>query len=184
MAEKTTKAESSKKSNKNLIIGIVVAIVVIAIIAVAAVFINKNSLNDAFFVSDGSKYVLNYTAEELGMDDEEFAPEKAHYVYYYTDDTITDVKAYYEFSSEEIAKKAYQYFEENEKDEYKEIAIKGKFVIITANESDYESMTASDIKQQIEFMQALDDVEEAGEGEEEEVEEEEDDEEEDEEETE
>ncbi len=175
MTEKTEEKKVAKKDKKGLIIGSCVTVLIIAIIVVVAILINKNSLNDSFFVSDGSKYVLNYTAEELGIEDEEYAPAKAHYVYFYSGDSFTDVKAYYEFENEETAKGAFDYLNENEKEEYKDISLKGKFVILTANESDYANMKPSDIEQQIKIMEKLDELDDdsADEEEEEDAEEEE-----------
>ena len=156
MAEK-----KSTKNNKNMIIGCCVAAVAVIAIIIAVIVINANKgLSDAYFVSDGSKYVLTMDADEMDLDgEEEFAPVKTHIVYTYSGDEITGMKAYYEFADEATAKKAFDYYNDaDSSEEFKEVALDGKYVILTANESDYENLTASDVKQQIEFMEMLKNV--------------------------
>ena len=67
-------AEKAKKNNKNLIIGICTGVLIIAIIIVAVIFATKSSLNDSYFVSDGSKYVLTVDRDMLETEDKENSP--------------------------------------------------------------------------------------------------------------
>ena len=154
MAEK----KQSKKNNKGAIIGgcIAAAIIIIVIIVVCVIMVNKNSYNDAYFVSDGSKYVITYNQEELDLDESsDFTPVKSHLVYYYSGDKITDMKAFYEFADENTAKSAYDLYKEAGNGNFKEISLSGKYVIITANDSEYADYTASDVKNQIEFNEKI-----------------------------
>lgn len=159
MAEKAKKTTNSSK-NKNIIICACVAVVAIVVIIVAIVLATRGGviggLNDAYFVSDGTKYVLNLDTSNMGTDEEdETAPVGAHLVYYYSGDTITDMKGYYEFKTEEAAKAAYEFYSGNNEGEYKSVELDGKYVILTANETDYEGLTATDVKQQIETIEQL-----------------------------
>ena len=150
--------KAEKKTNKNLIIGICIALVVIAIIAVIIVLVMRNnspSTNNSYFVSDDTKYVLNLDSDSFSTEDGEFQPQKAHLIYYYSGDTITGMKSYYEYANEADAKSAYEYYKANMASEYKNIELDGKFLILTANEADYEGMTAYDIQQQIEFLESI-----------------------------
>ncbi len=150
-------ANKAKKNNKNLIIGICVAAIVVIAIVVAVVLITRgaagpNQLGDSYFVSDGSKYVLTLETEE----DEEYAPIKSHMIYFYSGDEITGMKIYYEYADESAAKAALDYYKDNfSESDYKDISVEGKYLVFTSNESDYEGLTASDVKQQIEFMEML-----------------------------
>ncbi len=152
---------AKKAKNNNLIIGICAAAVLIIVIIVAIVLATRGGngfggLNDSYFVSDGTKYVLTLDAEEIATESEEYSPIKTHMVYFYSGDEITDMKIYYEFANEETAKSALNYYKESlGSGEYKDISTNGKYVVITANESDYEGITASDVQQQIEFMEML-----------------------------
>ena len=143
MVEKRT-----KKDNKSVIVGgICIAMVIIAIIIVAAVVaINTNKLGDSYFVSDNNKYVLTMEYDGSEEEDNAYAPLKSHLVYAYSGDEITGVKAYYEFADEATAKKAYDFYSENNDGAYKSVALEGKYVILEANESVYEDMSASDVK--------------------------------------
>ena len=67
-------AEKAKKNNKNLIIGICAGVLVIAVVIVAVIFATKSSLNDAYFVSDDSKYVLTVDRDILETEDKENSP--------------------------------------------------------------------------------------------------------------
>ena len=167
-AAKTTK----KDDNKIIAICIVGVLAVIAIIAIIGFAIAGNSkYNDKFFTSDDTKYVLNLEKSDLAAGDEQtdqYVPVKAHLVYDYSGDNITGLKIYYEYPDAAAAKKAKDYIVENdpglttegenaEKKEssYKEVITDGKFVIITAREAEYEGIKAADVKQQIDFYEAM-----------------------------
>ena len=145
---------SKKKNNKGLIIGGICALVVVIIIIIVAV-INANRLGDAYFQSDGSKYVLTmeYTPSE---GDDNVTPLKSHNVYTYECDKITGVKVYYQYSDDAAAKKAYDYFSaETDSKDYKTIAIDGKYVVFEANESEYKDLTTKDVESQIKFIESI-----------------------------
>ncbi len=152
-------AEKAKKPiNKKLIIGICAVVVVVAIIAVAVILITRNSsIDDSYFVSDNTKYVLTLDSSDVSMDDSNYNPIKTHLVYTYSGDDITGLKAYYEYADSAAAKDAAEYLKQNyEDDETKaKVSVDGKYVVFTATEAEYEGLTASDIKQQIEFMELL-----------------------------
>lgn len=153
-------ANKAKKDNKNLIIGICAAVVVVVVIVIAVVLATRGTkLNDDYFVSDDTKYVLTVETGDLYTDDDdsdEVVPVKTHLVYTYSGDEITGLKAYYEFADDAAAKTAYdQYVEADLSNEYASIELDGKYVILTANASEYEDLTADDVKQRIEFMEML-----------------------------
>ena len=152
MAEK---AKQSKKDNKNLIIGCCAAIAVVIAIIITVVLINNNSLNDNYFVSDNTKYVLTIETDE--SDNDEYAPLKTHLVYTYDGDKVTGMKTYYVYGNNDSAKKAFDALKEaiNNEEEAKSMELNDKYIIITASEESYKDLTASDVKQQIEFMESL-----------------------------
>lgn len=155
MANKAKK----KKNNKNIIIGCsIAAIVVIVAIVIGIVLATRGSgLNDDYFVSDGTKYVITVDSSEMTLDDEEqeYAPIKTHLVYTYSGDEITGLKSYYEYADATAAQKALERLKEVAGDEMEDITVDGKYVIATAKADQYENITASDVKQQIEFMEML-----------------------------
>lgn len=154
MAEKATK---SKKDNKNLIVGCLAALAVVIVIIITVVLVTNNSgLNDNYFVSDDTKYVITYEADESDEEDE-YSPIKTHVVYTYKDDTITGMKTYYAYANEATAKTAYDTLKGiiDDDDEISSIELNGKYIVITASEDSYKDLTASDVKEQIEFMESL-----------------------------
>lgn len=146
-------AKEAKKDNKNIIIGICAAIVVM-VIAVVAVIIGTNSkpaLNDAYFVSDNTKYVLTINSDNS---EDETTPVKSHIVYFYSGDTVTGAKTYYEFKNVETAKAGYEAIK-NSLSDASAASVDGKYVIIVADESEYKDVTASEVKEQIDFMESI-----------------------------
>ena len=103
-------AKTKKKSNNGLIAGICGAVVlVVVIVIVAVVMINKNRIDDSYFVSDGTKYVLtiDQNSQTTSGDSDENAPVKTHLVYTYEGEKITSMKSYDEYVNETAAKAAY-----------------------------------------------------------------------------
>lgn len=155
------KASKAKKDNKNLIIGGICAAVVAVVIIIVAVVLatNGNKINDDYFVSDGTKYVLTLDSSEYDADEEEavYMPIKTHLVYTYSGDEITGLKTYAEYADEAAAKAAYQAMKDAGED-MTGVEIVGKYLVQTAAEEEYEGMTASEVKDYIEFMQNLDNM--------------------------
>lgn len=151
-------ANQAKKSkdNKNLIIGICAAAAVVVVIILAVVLVNRNpALSDAYFVSDGTKYVLTIESDTEELENDEYTPLKTHLVYTYSGDTVTGMKTYYEYGDASSAKKAFDALKEELGDEATAMEINGKYIIITADEESYKDTTASDVKKQIDLMESL-----------------------------
>lgn len=150
-------AKQAKKPNSKLVIGILAVVAVIIIVAtIIIVVIKNNTLNDSYFVSDGTKYVLTLDSADVSMDNPEYNPIKTHLVYTYSGDEITGLKAYYEYKDNSTAKAAAEYLKQNyEEGNQDKITTDGKYTIFTATEAEYGGLTASDVKQQIEFMELL-----------------------------
>ena len=134
------------------IVCLCVAIIAIIVVA-AAIALKSQVLSDDFFVSDSTKYVLNIPADE-----NEQGAVATHVVYYYKDDTVTGAEYYYEFKDNESAKSFYELMSEltsSGEDGVSNYRLKGKYVIMAADESEYADMTASDIKSYVEFYEQI-----------------------------
>lgn len=148
-------ANKAKKGNKNMVIGLCATVAVIIVVVVAVVLaINSNKLNDSYFVSDGTKYVLTINSDESLVKEGELVALKTHIVYNYSGDEITGMKSYAEFKDAETAQKAYDAIK-NAGEDMTNYSIDGKYVIMTATPDQYKGMTATDVKAQIEFMENL-----------------------------
>lgn len=154
MAEKSKKSTKNQKDNKNLIIGICAAVAIIVVIIITVVLINGNSLNDSYFVSDGTKYVLTLESDESDTSDP-YEPLKTHTVYTYEGDTITSMKTYYVYADAASAKAAFDALKQELGDEAGVMELNGKYIIFPADEESYKDLTASDVKSNIEFIESL-----------------------------
>lgn len=151
-------AEKAKKDNKNLIIGICAAVLAIVVIVVAVVFATKGTttLSDAYFTSDDAKYVLTIDSDQLDTEEAgDYEPVKTHLVYYYSGDTINGMTTYMEFADEATAKAALEAYKSVDQEGIKSLSTNGKYLVVEMTEDQYSDMTASDVKQQIEFMEML-----------------------------
>jgi len=152
----STKSKTKRRDNHFGIIGGCCVAVLAVILIVIAVIVNRpRPIDDSFFVSDGTKYVLSLDSDDVEDAEGDYSPIKTHLVYFYSDDDITGLKIYYEYADAEEASNAYGQFIEENDGEYKEISRESKYIILVANEADYDEVKASDIKKQIEFMDMI-----------------------------
>ncbi|MDO4747080.1 MAG: hypothetical protein Q4A70_01925 [Candidatus Saccharibacteria bacterium] len=154
MAEKV-----KSKKNQGLIIGSCIAVIaVVAIIVFAIIMIsNRNSglvgLNDDYFASDASKLVIPMEGHEVYVEDDLPIPTKYYAVYRYNSDEITGLKTYYFYDDATKAKTIYDYYTDNYKRYYDAINLDGKYMILSIPATNYEGVTVSDVKRQIESIQ-------------------------------
>ena len=127
----------------------------LAVVIVAVIFATKSSLNDAYFVSDDSKYVLTVDRDMLETEDKENSPIKTHIVYYYSGDAITGVTTYMEFDNDATAKAALDLYKNADQTGVKSLKTDGKYLVVEMTEDQYKDLTVSDVKQQVEFMEML-----------------------------
>lgn len=150
---------AAKKDNKSIIIGVCVALVTIIVVVVIVILARNsaNVLNDDYFKSDDTKYVLTYETDSIDVDSEgeEYIPVKTHIVFDYSGDEITGMKSYAEFADAATAEKAYQQLKDSDSEEAKNAELKGKYIVFTNDKSEYEELTASEVKERIELMEAL-----------------------------
>lgn len=150
-------ANKKSNNNKGLIIGVCVAVIVAVIAIIAVVIVNNSGINESYFKSDDTKYVLTIESDENASSEgsEAYIPIKMHVVYNYSGDQITGLKYYYEYADDATAKSAADYYRSNSGEEVTEIITNGKYVVITANASQYEGITAKDVKEQIDFIESM-----------------------------
>ena len=154
-SESNISIQPNKKKNKSIIIAAVAALVVIiAIVVVVVIILNNNSISDSYFVSDDKKLVLNLKTNP--SEEDPYTPLESHLVYYYSGNEITGFKAFYKYPNAEAAKTAYDFYFNDGDNYYENIETKGNYVIITTKETDYNSLTAEDVRQQIEYINTMD----------------------------
>lgn len=150
-----------KAKNKSLIawVSVVLVVVVLIVVVVCVLISSGQKLNESFFVSDGTKYVLTLSPGDdvISVNTNEYVPQKAYLIYFYSGDRVTDVKVYYKYDNFETVERAVKYFNEQRTNnsQIAEIDVNGDYVVIAADKALYEDMTADDAKQQVEFMEML-----------------------------
>ena len=140
MAKKAkAKSKRNNAKNNNLMMWVFVVLFLLIVISIAVILTLNNAnpnLNDDFFVSDGSKYVVAADIDNYG-DDRIVA---AYDVYYHNNGTITGHEAYYEFVDEEMAQVALPSYQANKDEEVDKIELNGKYIVLTATPKQYEGL--------------------------------------------
>lgn len=146
-----------KKLNKNLIIAICGVVAAVVLVVILVVFMGRGGreLDESYFVSDGAKLVLTIESDPSMKTDNEQEPINSHLVYAYSGETITSLKVYYQYENPVKAKTAYDILHDSNNGQYKDVLLDGRYVVLVANESEYNYLKASDVKQQIDFMEAM-----------------------------
>lgn len=147
-SEKPTNNKARKrKFNKKTIQNICVFSSAIAVIAIMAILLNmfrQPIVNDEYFVSDDTKEVVSLNASGNSSSSRTFI------VYSYSGEEVTGLKTYFEYEDEESAKAALQLLKDQP--EFKNAELEGKYIVVTADESQFKGLTASDVKQQNEAL--------------------------------
>ncbi|MBR3115617.1 hypothetical protein IKF30_00080 [Candidatus Saccharibacteria bacterium] len=154
---------TSRKTNKNdkLMFWVFAVLILLIVIAVTVVIVLANrpdpNTSEKFFETNDSQYVIE--AKPQKVDDEilgDNAPINSFNVYYRNGDTITGYNLYYEFANEEAAKNALSYYQGLKGEEINSVELDGKYIVLSANKSQYEGMTYEFIKQWTELFKEAD----------------------------
>lgn len=115
-----------------------------------------NAIDDSYFVSDDTKYVFTLDSGYFDTEDSEVAEGlvKIYIVCTYSGEKVTGMKYYVEYVDETAAKKAYGAAKDSGEDA-SDYALDGKYLIMTMPADQYEGLTPSDIKEQFELMEKL-----------------------------
>lgn len=147
------KRGSFLKNNKGFVyyLGSIIAVVIIAAIAWAITpLLNRPGLGDDFFVSDETKTTISLTPSNTSSS----TLHETHIVYDYDDDdNVIRMKTYFEYPDTETAEIAYGSLKDQP--EFKGAELRDNFIIVTADESQYKGLTASDIRQQADAIRAF-----------------------------
>ncbi len=143
---------SKLTSHQYLIYGacIMGALVFIAVITwVTLSFLNQPTVTDDFFVSDDTKTTIDISSTDKNTTSD----HQTRTVYEYDDnDNVISMKTYFEYADEAASSTAYASLKDQP--EFKNSELKGKYIIVTADESQFKGLTASDIRQQAEAIRA------------------------------
>lgn len=146
-AKAKSKTKKKNTKNNNLMMWVFVALFLLIVIAIAVILtLNKSNPNtdERFFISDGTKYVVESDTLSVNSKD---GPVAAYDIYYYSGDKITEHKAYYEFPNAETAEKALPTYQEMKDDDISAIELDGRFIVLTAAPAQYQDVTVEMVRQ-------------------------------------
>lgn len=144
------KSAASSKTFRRIIVPIAAVCVAIIVFIVATVF-NQPTIEENYFVSDDTKTAISLkpTSDEAGTT----SLVQTHLVYTYDGENVSGLKTYFEYPDAAAAKSALESLKDQP--EFKGATVEGKYIVVTADESQYKGLTASDIKQQADALKAF-----------------------------
>ena len=145
------KPKSAKKSKAPIYITcIVISIISIAIVSwVVISYLNKPPISDDYFVSNSTKTTINLTPTDSTSGP---SHRQTYVVYEYEDDLVVSMKTYFEYEDARSAEIAYETLKNQI--EFKNAELTDKYIIVAADTSQFEGLTASDIRQQAAAIEA------------------------------
>ena len=120
-------------------------VVIAVVIVLALISFRKPTLNEEYFTSDDTKSVIT-----MSSDDSTTTNHQTHFVYEYDGDKVVGLKTYFEYQDAETAKAAYE--SSKNLPEFKNSELNGNYIIVTADPSQFEGLTADDVRQQEEAI--------------------------------
>lgn len=135
---------------------ILMALATVAFIIVVIIIVIMNrpeKIDSSYFHDDNSKIVITMSGDMSALDDSPYESGVVHVVYYYNGDKIINARAFYEYPDEEMAKIAMEKLQVGEYATNKKMS--GKFVIFDLNKTQYEDLTVSELKENIELLKAI-----------------------------
>ena len=98
-----------------------------------------NKLDNSYFKSDAMKLVLSMDRDIASFEDGEYEPDITHVVYYYTGNTINNVRIFFAYDTKNWALKK---------------KLHGKYVVFELDSSQYNQLTTEMVKEGIASMTA------------------------------
>jgi hypothetical protein len=144
------------KKNKKIVIVAAVALIIVIIVAISASNSFYESIDDDYFVSDGSKLVLTLPKKTASFETSEYEPDITHVVYYYSGDDITSARVFFAYNSEEEAREADKNIKSDDKDWMTGRKLNGKYIIFNTNSDFISGLTASFVKKAVGFDEDAD----------------------------
>ena len=151
------------KKNQKIVIVAAVALVIVIIVAISASNSFYESIDDDYFVSDGSKLVLTLPKKSASFETSEYEPDITHVVYYYSGDDIISARVFYAYNSEEEAREADKNIKSDDKDWITGRKLNGKYIIFNTNSDFISGLTASFVKKAVGFDEDADNEDADGE---------------------
>ena len=152
---KKTKNQKNKRNRKTrqALLWVFGALAILIVVAVLIVVLNwQEPISDDYFVSDDTKIVLSMDDEMASFETGDYEPGITRIVYYHDGEKITNVKIFYEYENEDLAREAYNnisvdYFATSKR-------LNGKYIVMQAKTETFDGLTVEEMEDQVESMRA------------------------------
>lgn len=155
-----TKKQAKNKDQKTQIdrrTWVLVAFAAVALILVIIAIINftkRETYDSSYFHDAEGRIVLTMDRDTAALDDSIYEPNITHIVYYYEGNSVTNVKAFYEYLTEDEAKIAYEHLDLGTFAVSK--SLNGRFIVFEINRAMYKDLTVETLKSDVESMKSID----------------------------
>ena len=136
-----------------------IAMIITSIFVLVAVMVGMgmnlqviNRVNSSYFKSDGIKLVLSMNKDIASFDDSDYEADITHVVYYYTGNTINNVRVFFAYDTRDEARIAYDNISMDGKDWALKKMLQGKYVIFELDSDQYSVLTTEKVKDNIASM--------------------------------
>ena len=143
------------KRRQKMIIGVVVAVAVVLLAVVIALTLGgKGEVNYSIFLPAGDRLVASMNAEAASFEDGEYEPEITRIIYYHNGKEITKVEVYFEYESEDEAKKANENITLAGKEWATGKSLRGRFIVFDVASEQYNGLSVEQMRRTLEDMRA------------------------------
>ena len=140
----------SKKIARFVALFIILISTAVLVVYIARI-ITRPTIEDDYFVTDETKTTISLTPDS--KDSNNTSLVQTHFVYTYDGDNVSGLRTYFEYPDEETARNTLESIKDQP--EFKGAVVEGKYIVVTADESQYKGLTASDIKQQADALKSF-----------------------------
>lgn len=152
------------KRRQKMIIGVVVAVAAVLLAVVIALTLSgKGEVNPSIFEPADDRLVASMSAEMASFEDGEYEPEITQIIYYHNGKEITKMEVYFEYESEDEAKKANENVTLVGKEWATGKSLRGRFIVFDVASGQYNGLSVEQMKRTLEDMRAAGTLLEEGE---------------------
>ena len=152
------------KRRQKMIIGVVIAVAVVLLAVVIALTLSsKGEVNSSIFEPADDRLVISMGADVASFENGEYEPKVTRIIYYHNGKEITKAEIYFEYETEDEAKKANENIALAGKDWATGKSLRGRFIVFDVASEQYNGLSVGQMKQTIEDMRAAGTLLEEGE---------------------
>ena len=122
-------------------------VLAVAITLIVIFFPKPTEVDEAYFVTDDTKSVLNLESDNPN------STRQTHIVYEYDGDNVSAIKTYFEYPDEAAAAASIESLKKQPEFEKSKVELDGKYIVVSANPDSFKGLTVDDVKQQVKAIE-------------------------------